>query len=245
MREEDRDPGLAQCRPQLLDELPGVAEHQPLLAAVQCGDHLGRVAHRADVVQLDLPGRRTGPGITLGCRLRAWRDDGCLSGSAPRALQPGKELLRVPDRGRQPDPLHGPPGQAADPFQHGQQVPAAVIRPERVHLVNHDCADRAEQPGRVDFDADQHGLERLGRGQQDVRRVAEYLLPGRRADVTMPDRGAPPEPARVLLQPGQQVVEQGFQRRKVEHGRAIPAPGLHHREQREHRRLGLAARGRC
>jgi hypothetical protein len=72
------------------------------------------------------------------CRRRSrWRDDG----ARPRALSPLEPLeqhIRVADGGGQTDPLERAPGQRAQPIEHGEKVPAAVVAREGVHLVDDD-----------------------------------------------------------------------------------------------------------
>ena len=121
-------------------------------------------------------------------------------------------------------------------------MPAAVVAGERVHLVHHDRPQPGEQRPVLDLEADQHGFQRLRRGQQHVRRIAQQPLPRRRAHVAVPDRGPAAQPAGVGLQPGQQVVQQRLQRADVDDRQAGPAPRVHGGQQREHRGLGLAAR---
>ena len=121
-------------------------------------------------------------------------------------------------------------------------MPAAVVTGERVHLVHDDRPHPSEQRPVLDLEADQHGLQRLRRGQQHVRRVAQQPLPRRRAHVAVPDRGPAAQPAGVGLQPGQQVVQQRLQRADVDDRQAGPALRVHGGQQREHRGLGLAAR---
>jgi hypothetical protein len=53
MGQEGGDPAGVECRTKVLDGAAGVAEHQALLSAVQCGDDLGGVLDRPDVVELD------------------------------------------------------------------------------------------------------------------------------------------------------------------------------------------------
>ena len=53
-----------------------------------------------------------------------------------------------------------------------------------------------------------------------------------------------PSQLRIARQPGQQVVQQRLQRADVDDRQAGPAPRVHRGQQREHRRLGLAARRR-
>ena len=135
-------------------------------------------------------------------------------------------------------------GQPADAFQDREQVPAPVVRAEGMDLVDDDGAHRGEDPGRIDLGADQHRFQRFRGGQQDVGRLAQDALPRRRRHVAVPESGSPAEPARVLLQPGQQVVQQCLERGEVEHRRGIPAAGFHRGEQGKDGRLGLAAGGR-
>ena len=95
----------------------------------------------------------------------------------------------------------------------------------------------------LDSEADEHGFQRLGRGQQYVRRLAQDPLPRRGGDVTVPDRDSPSQPARVVLQPRQEVIQQRLQRADVDDRQAGPALLFHRGQQREDGRFGLAARG--
>ena len=160
------------------------------------------------------------------------------------ALEPAEQLTGVADGGRQPDPLERAsrhPGQA---LQHREQVPAPVVAGEGVHLVDHDRPQVRKYSPVLDPEADQHGFQRLRRGQQHVRRLAQDPLPRRCGDVTVPEGGSPSQPARVVLQPGQQVVQQRLQGADVDDRKPGPALLLHRRQQREDGRFGLAARGR-
>ena len=212
VRQERGDPARPQRRADLLHQLPGVAEHQPLLAPVQRRDHRRGVAHRPHVIQLDVPGR---------CRAsrersHVGRNHHARTLAAPRSLQPAQQLGRVPDRRRQPDPLDRPSGHPGQPLQHREQMPAPVVAGERVHLVHHDRPQPGEQRLVRDLEADQHGLQRLRRGQQHVRRIAQEPLPRRRPHVAVPDRGPAAQPAGVRVQPGQQVVQQRLERAHVD-----------------------------
>ena len=84
-----------------------------------------------------------------------------------------------------------------------------------------------EEPVVVDAARDEHRLERLGRGQQDVRRLGEDALAGGVADVAVPEPDATTQPVAVLRDSWVQVVQQGPQRRHVEDGEpaaTAPAP---------------------
>ncbi len=78
-------------------------------------------------------------------------------------------------------------------------MPAAVVPGERVHLVDDDRPQAGEQAAVLDLEADQHGLQRLRRGQQYVRRFPQNPLPRRGRDVAVPDRDPAPQPARIGL----------------------------------------------
>ena len=150
----------------------------------------------------------------------------------------------IADGGRQADPLDGPPGHPGQPLQHRQQMPAAVVTGEGVHLVDDDRPQVGEQAAVLDLEADQHRFQRLRRGQQHVRRFPQDPLPRRRGDVAVPDRDPASQPPRVGFQPGQQVVQQRLERADVDDRDARPALRVHRGQQREDRGLGLAARRR-
>jgi hypothetical protein len=93
----------------------------------------------------------------------------------------------------------------------------------------------------VGLDADQHRFERLGRGQQNVRRLGADALPLRLLGVAVPERRPTPEPLGVRVDTVDQVVEERLERAKVQDGRACPHLLGHRRQQGEAGRLGLAA----
>jgi hypothetical protein len=96
-------------------------------------------------------------------------------------------------------------------------MPAAVIPGECVHLVDDDGAHPGEEPPGVDRPRHQHGLQRLGGGQEEVGRVAREPSPRGGKDVAVPERRPPSEPARIRRQAGLEVVEQRAERTDVEH----------------------------
>ena len=166
VRQERRDVPLAKRRAQLLHEGTAVAEDEPLFSAVQRGDHGRRVIDGPDVVELD---------VDVDGRGLARCDDRRRAVTSTRPLEPGQQLRRVADRGRETDPLDRPSSQPGQPFGDGEEVPAAVVSRECVHLVYDDRAEPAEESSVVDLDADEHGLDRLGRGEQDIRWITEDL----------------------------------------------------------------------
>ena len=137
-----------------------------------------------------------------------------------------QQLIRVADGGRQPDPLQRPPRDPGQPLKDGEQVPAAVSRRRRRAPRPRSPPGGREQPPVVHAGADQHRLQRLGRGEQQVRRAGEDgLAPGGRG-VAVPEGDPAAGPAAVGLQARQQVVEQRLQRAQVERrtGRSSPRP---------------------
>lgn len=241
--EERRHVERPQPLAEFLDQGTGVAEHEPFLTPVQGRDHLGRVVHGPDVVQLDLAGR-------LPYRRRDARSRTDVGSNHPPrplapagALQPAQQLIGIADRRGETDPLHRATRHPGEAFQNGQQVPTPVVSGERVHLVDHDRAKLPEELVVVHGYADQHRLQGFRSGEQDVGAFPENGPAPSHGHVAVPERGTAAEPAGVGLQPGQEVVEQGLQRAHVEHGGARPVLLRHPGQQRKRRRLGLAAGG--
>ena len=85
-------------------------------------------------------------------------------------------------------------------------------------------AGRANSRRWSTFGADEHRLQRLGRGEQQVRRVGEDGLAAGGGGVAVPERDPAARPAAVDLQARQQVVEQRLERAQVERrtGRSSP-----------------------
>ena len=177
------------------------------------------------------PGGGPADGPTPASAGGAMSDEGRVP--APEPCSQRQQRRRVADGGGQPDALQRAPGEAGEPFQHGQQVPAAVVAGEGVHLVDDDGLQAGEELGVVDVDADQHRLQRLGRGQQDVGPLAQDRASGTGADVAVPQRRLPADPAGVGLEPRQQVVQQRLQRAQVQHRGALPLARRHPGQQRE------------
>ena len=87
------------------------------------------------------------------------------------AQEPGHLGPRL-HRGREPDPLGGLRQQGVEPFEADRQVCAALGAGHGVHLVHdHRLHPRQGGPGL----GGEHQVQRLGRGDQDVRRVGEQL----------------------------------------------------------------------
>ncbi len=175
-----------------LGHAPGVDEYQrgPVPAHVP-GDqvkelrHLPGRGHRAELVVGQLQGQvevPAVPGIHDGAPRGAVRVVAVL----PRAdQQPGDVLDRALGRG-QPHPLHRSGCDVRQPLQRQGQVRAALVRRDGVDLI-HDHRLGAAQHGPAPLRGDQE-IQRLGGGDQDVRRVLEHGRPLRGGRVAGPDR---------------------------------------------------------
>ena len=87
--------------------------------------------------------------------------------------KPGNALDR-PLRGRKPDPHRRRLHSRARPFQRQAQVRAALVAGQGVNLVDDHRLDRAQQLAALV--GRQQQIERLGRGDQNVRRMAQHRL---------------------------------------------------------------------
>ena len=80
-----------------------------------------------------------------------------------------RHLVDRPDGRGQPDPLRRPRQQRVQPLQRQRQVGAALGRSDRVHLVDDHRLDAAQ---RLPRGRGEQQEQRLGRGDEDVRRRA-------------------------------------------------------------------------
>ncbi len=220
-----------QALAELLDLPPGVAEHQPLLA---------RGAGRRSPSPRS-PGsrrsrarsRRAGGALRLSSRRSGRRREPARLSRA-RALQPGEQLFGIADRRGQPDPLHGRPIESVSRSSTASRCQPRSS-PAKACTSSTTTARRpAKKAAMVDVGADQHRLERLRRGQQDVGPLAQdppavAAVRRRRARA----RRGPAEPGGVRLQPGREVVQQRLERADVEHRGPGPALRGHPGQQRE------------
>ena len=104
---------------------------------------------------------------------------------ALRADEEAADLLeRVLGR-RQADPLDVAPGRLGEPLEREREVRAALGLRDRVDLVDDHLLDAVEDLRRL---AGEHQVQRLRRGDQDVRRVADHRLPLLLRRVAGPDR---------------------------------------------------------
>ena len=215
-----------------------------------CRDDLGGVLDGPHVVKLNVQFRlclivpERARVLRIPPRFRLGGDDRARAFPRRGPLQPAEQGVRVADGGGQPDPLQRPTAEPGQPFKDGEQMPSPVSRAERVDFVHHDHLKVREQPAVIDVGTDQHRLEGLGRGEEQVGRTGENGPPARSSGVAVPESDPPARPAAVGLQSRQEVVEQRLQRAKVQRGQPGPAFGRHPGEHREGSRFGLSARRR-
>jgi hypothetical protein len=171
---------LAQLVGQALGQAAGVDEHQGgVVLGHQGGDAVEHVAHllgRRDRLQLAL-GQLQGqveaaavPGV----------DDGAGPGRPGPAQQVGHQL-HGPLGGGEADALGPLPGGVLQPLQREGEVGAPLVAGHGMDLVDDDGLDRAEHgpaAGRVD-----QQVERLGRGDHEVRRPPHHRGPLARGGV--------------------------------------------------------------
>ncbi len=131
------------------------------------GAELGHVVHRHDDPQVER-------------LLRRRRDDRDRCAAAEEA----RDLLRRTHRRGQADALHGLLEQVVEPLERDGEVRAALRRRDGVDLVHDDGVDVDQGLARA---RREHQVQRLGRRDEDVRRLAEQALPVGRGRVTAPD----------------------------------------------------------
>ena len=156
------------------------------------GDDRGGVGQAADVVERHL-------GASRRCGRRVCDHRGRADAARRRAASASSSsgLPTVADRA---DALQLAAGEAREPLEHGEQVPAAIVAGEGVHLVDDDRRRSANNRAWSTPVRDQHRLQRLGRGEQDVGRVGEDrspLRPRRRRRATARPAGPTSSPYAV------------------------------------------------
>ena len=146
-----------------------------------------------------------------------------VTGAAPE--KPG-DLVERTLRGRQPDPLQAVSGQFLKPLQREEQVRSPLRRHQRMDLVDDHRLDRTEDLARL---GGEEQVERLGRGDQDVGRMADDVAPLARRCVARARRRAQRgqhfagalslegDTRQRRAQIAVHVVGQGLQRRHVQH----------------------------
>ncbi len=154
---------------------PAVAEHEPLLAAVQPRDHGGGVVERADVIERDVGARWTCNG---GC------DDATMP--AARAHEPAKKSRRLPNCRRKPDALQVVTRGLGHALKDRQQVPATIVSGEGVDLVDDHSSHPSEEALMVAAGRDEDDFDPLGRDEQAVGWLTHDLVACRRSDIAVP-----------------------------------------------------------
>ena len=122
-------------------------------------------------------------------------------------------------------------------------MPAPVVAGEGVQLVDDHRLHVLKQRARGRAARDQHHLDRLRRGQQQVGRLARDPPPPGGADVAVPAVDAPAHEVGAGVQPRLGVVEQRLDRTDPEHAQTAPSALQHARQQRQQGRLRLAPGG--
>lgn len=148
--------------------------------------------------------------------------------------QEAGHLVDRPDRRGQADAPGGAGQQLVEPLQ-GEGEMGAPLRPgDRVHLVEDHRLDARQ---RVPGGGRQHQEQRLGRGDQDVRRPGHHGAPLGRRRVPGPDTDAhlglrQAQAHRLLADAGQRRAEialdvdrEGLERRHVQHPAALLGVG--------------------
>ena len=140
-----------------------------------------------------------------------------------RALGADEEAADLLERvlgGRQADPLHISARRLLQPLERERQVSAALGLRDGVDLVHDHLLDAVEDLRGL---AGQHQVERLRRGDQDVRRVADHrlALPLRRVTGAQGDLDVGADAAQRRAQVLLDVVRQRLQRGDVDEPRAV------------------------
>ena len=166
-------------------------------------------------------------------------------GAPPR---PGREeaprALRVADGRRQTDAPRIDARQLGQPFNQTERLPAAVAAHQRVHLVDDDEAQVAEQAHEVHMLVQQQRLERLGRDLQDAGGVFEQLGLVRLRHVAVPVPDGDVRLGAEVVQPCKLVVDERLQRADVDGAHRARRVLRKQGEDGEEGRLRLARRGR-
>ena len=143
------------------------------------------------------------------------REPGVDEADGPCARDEAPDLLHRPLRRREADALQRRRGETLEPLQREREVGAALRPGDGVHLVDDHGLDAGEHLATLRGEQE---VERLGRRDEDVRRVPQHLAPLLLRRVAGPDGDA-----ELRLEPGERaaevaldVVVQRLQRRDVE-----------------------------
>src|SRR4051794_31122134 len=97
------------------------------------------------MVQGDVAGWRA------GCGAEVRGNDAGLTPACTGALEPGQQLIRVADSGREPNALDWMSGKTLKTFKDSEEVPSAVVPRKRVDLVHDDALHVGEVLPGVDL----------------------------------------------------------------------------------------------
>ena len=143
-----------------------------------------------------------------------------------RADEEAADLLQRVLRRRQADALHVVAGLLGEPLQRDGEVRAALGLRDGVDLVHDDLLGALEDLARL---RGQHQVERLGRGDEDVRRVADHVAPlllrrVARADADLHRRRRCRAAARAGSSPRRRRAPSAGRRRRAACGRRWARP---------------------
>nr|WP_246337551.1 hypothetical protein [Azospirillum oleiclasticum] len=128
-------------------------------------------------------------------------------------------------------------------MQERLELPAAVGADEGVQLVDHHRVERAEQAGDLQPAADEGGLQRFRRHQQDAGRPLARLPLVRRRHVAVPAEHRHLQRLARRVEAAELVVDQRLQRADVEQAEAARRLARDAGDQWKEGGLRLAARG--
>ena len=167
--------------------------------AVQGGDDLGGVVEGADVVELDLARAVTGRSVGVG---RTAPGATTCAGRlpAPDALQPGSSSSGLPTVADSPIRCMGRPASRVSRSSTASRCQPRSSPANACTSSTTTARTPAKNCAVVDVGADQHRLERLGRGEQDVRAARAGCAAAADASMSPCQSAArrPSQPAYVL-----------------------------------------------
>ena len=158
----------------------------------------------------------------------------CAAGLRTRPDQQARDLLDRLLGGAQADALQAPPAERVQPLEGERQVRAPLVPGDRVDLV-HDHGRGGGEQAAAALGGEQD-VERLGGGDQDVRRTAHHpravagrcvARPHHRADLrqrTAGSGGKTANPFQRLMEVLLDVVAERLERRHVHHIGAVRQP---------------------
>ena len=163
--------------------------------------------------------------------------------SAARREEPSGRL-RIADGGGEPDSPRVASGQPAQAFDQAERLQPAVGAQKRMDLVDHDEPQVAEQRRDLRVLVDHHGFQRFRGDLQDARRLAQEFPFPRLRHIAVPAVHVDAFLLAQLVQTSELVVDQGLQRRDIQHTDALRRLLVQQRQDREESGLGLPRRGR-